>query len=267
MSKDKDDKVNIPEEKPKKSKWGFKDAFAMAVRPVRITATHAGRSVKHAFNSVGTYNPTKKEFWSADNYSKDKMIDAFDSFSSASSSALALSIVAGITVVGSPVLGGIAYAGLNTQMKDSESDYEVDKKFDEFMKRFEAKEGSLQDQFMHAVGKPVSVAKESYTDAIKDLREGNYISAGKGLVISSVMGSALKISGLAAMTSVGKAFVLYGGATAATNAVFNKYLLGKKREEREDEIIKQDKKVPYAVINPHGPDAHLLKFAPKPFKR
>lgn len=257
--KDNKDKILNSDKTPKKSRWKLTDAFALAVRPVRITAVHAGRSVKHAYNSVGTYNPIKKEFWSRDNFSKDKMIDAFDSFSSASSSFLALSIVAGITVVGSPVLGGAAYVGLNTQMKDSDSDLEIDKKFDEFMKSNVPKKGSLQGQFMEFVGKPVNVAKDSYRDAIQDLRDGKYLSAGRGLVISSVMGATLKGAGIAAMSSAGKAVAFYGGATAATNAVFNRYAVGKKSDDSAKATTMQAKrKIPYAVINPKGPDAYLL---------
>jgi hypothetical protein len=251
--------------------WSIKDIFGIAVRPVRITLTHAGRSLKSAFNSVGTFNPVKKEFWSAENYSKDKMIDAFDSMTTASTSALAIGVAAGIAVVGSPALGGAAYLGLNTQLDDEQSNWSVDKKFEAFMKKNAPKEGSLQQQFFKFAGKPINVAKATYNDAIQDLRDGRYLAAGYGLAITGLMGLVMKSASLAAMSSLGRAFAVYSSAAAATNAVFR---VMPKPEEASSELAAIDAnaavsttmlegQIPHAVINPQGPDAHLLEQAPQ----
>lgn len=212
---------NNPEQTDKKkSKWNVSDAFSMAVRPVRVTVSHARQMFKHASQSAQTWNPLKKEFWSADNYSREEMINAFDKYCATSSSALALGVVAGIGVIGSPVLAGIAYAGLNTQMKaDPEMRTETDKKWHEFMEANKAEDGSIRDRIGDFVAKPISVAKESYSGALDDLHEGKYVSAAKGLAVSTVMGSTLKVAGVAAMTGAGKAVALYSGASVATNAI------------------------------------------------
>lgn len=246
--------------------WKIKDIFGMAVRPLRITLTHAGRSLKSAFNSVGTYNPIDKDFWSADNYNKDKMIDAFDSMTTASTSALAIGVAAGIALVGSPALGGAAYLGLNTQLDDEQSNWTVDKKFKSFMEKNAPKEGSLQQQFFKFAGKPINVAKATYNDAIQDLRDGRYLAAGYGLAITGLMGLVMKSASLAAMSSLGRAFAVYSSAAAATNAVFR---VMPKPEEASSELAAIDAnatvsttilegQIPQSVINPQGTDAQLM---------
>ncbi|PJF20317.1 MAG: hypothetical protein CUN56_16780, partial [Phototrophicales bacterium] len=57
------------------------------------------------------------------------------------------------------------------------------------------------------------------------------------------------------------------GATAAANAVFNRYVVGKDGKNTEaaakakaTATAQSNRKIPYAVINPKGPQAHLLSL-------